>query len=189
MCCHSHAQLTQMATSSSTRPASMLHTSGHSQPVQIHPLHPQAAPHVPALKTGSPHTGQVTAVQTSDTARLLPLTLLAGPGCSSTAGRLLPKPGGLVCTECAGCGAGHLRLPLVSLHQQGDQAVRLQQQRAPGQRVLRGLEPAGHLPLCGHQQWGDPAVGCGQDQAHQNHAGQLKRERVACCCVCIQQRC
>ncbi len=43
----------------------------------------------------------------------------AGVGCSSSSGRLLPELGGLVSTECAGCGTGHLRLPLVSLHQQG----------------------------------------------------------------------
>ena len=42
-----------------------------------------------------------------------------GVGCASSSGRLLSELGGLVSTECVGCGTGHLRLPLVSLHQQG----------------------------------------------------------------------
>ena len=44
----------------------------------------------------------------------------AGAGCSSATGRLLPQLGGLEQPEHAGSGAGALRVPLVSLHQQGE---------------------------------------------------------------------
>lgn len=62
------------------------------------------------------------------------------------------------------------------MHQQSNQAVRLQQQRTSRQRLLCGLESEGDIFVCGDQQWGDTAVGCGQDQAHQSDAGM-------CCAV------
>ncbi len=47
----------------------------------------------------------------------------AGAGCSSATGRLLPQLGGLEQPEHAGSGSGALRVPLVSLHQQGEEDV------------------------------------------------------------------
>ena len=44
----------------------------------------------------------------------------AGPGCARAAGRLLPKPGGLVVAERACGGAGVVRLPVVSVYLQGE---------------------------------------------------------------------
>lgn len=44
---------------------------------------------------------------------------LQSSGCSRAPGRFLPQPGGLVFSERAQCGTGHLCLPVERLHQPG----------------------------------------------------------------------
>lgn len=65
-------------------------------------------------------------MRTSNLSRVLRVVLLAvlglrcaGAGRPCPAGRLLPQPRGLVLAECAGSGAGIMRIPMVGTYQQG----------------------------------------------------------------------